>query len=545
LTAGEPIIEKGKVMGSISASTLLDNEYAENLKRSFFKDDTEILFYSNEMGLVGTSFDLNNRELKEKQVKQFLNDYFNTPSNTLVNKGLHTYVNIDGDKYYVSKIDFPGITTSPGSIFLLIPHKDNALIILFSLIFSFGFLISHIIYYHTKRKIWMPRKKNTKKHTLILLLLTLSIFIISHVLIIYKFNKKFVNIKQPYYTIYNSVLKVEPQAMTLDRNFQSIVSIIVEPGGEEINAISANIKYNPEIVEIVDIIKENSICRTDMFIEKNINNESGELNIACIMPNFSTGIKKGLVAKLVLQPKKEGSFMLDFTEDSQVLANDGLGTDVLRTAIGGFYIVENFLKESTGIDRLIVSSATHPNSNKWYNSDEILFSIKNLKNITYLYSIDKNPLSEPSLDDKISDKDYIKFKTKEDGIQYLHVRPIKGDELGPTSHFRVMIDTVPPSFIEKRASETSINTNDVVRFVFGAQDATSGIQSYYIKIDNGLFLPVVSPIYVPFTDSGNHRIDIRSFDNANNFTDEVIYIKVQNTSWISNVFHIDLSNFFK
>ncbi|MBT7228863.1 hypothetical protein HN859_05060, partial [Candidatus Parcubacteria bacterium] len=122
-------------MGSISASTLLDNEYAENLKRSFFKDDTEILFYSNEMGLVGTSFDLNNRELKEKQVKQFLNDYFNTPSNTLVNKGLHTYVNIDGDKYYVSKIDFPGITTSPGSIFLLIPHKDNALIILFSLIF--------------------------------------------------------------------------------------------------------------------------------------------------------------------------------------------------------------------------------------------------------------------------------------------------------------------------------------------------------------------------------------------------------------------------
>ena len=109
---------------------------------------------------------------------------------------------------------------------------------------------------------------------------------------------------------------------------------------------SVTIKYNPEIVEIVDIIKENSICRTDMFIEKNINNESGELNIACIMPNFSTGIKKGLVAKLVLQPKKEGSFMLDFTEDSQVLANDGLGTDVLRTAIGGFYIVENFLKES-------------------------------------------------------------------------------------------------------------------------------------------------------------------------------------------------------
>ncbi|MCD4760883.1 hypothetical protein K8R42_03225 [bacterium] len=536
LTSAEPIMENGKVMGSISASTRLDDEYAINIKENFFANGTEVLFYSNEAGLIATSSDLQDQETKKNEIRLLLNNYFNTTNNNLPDKGLPAFANIDGKKYYISMLVFPGIESSPGSAFLLIPHKCDFFIILFSLIFGLAFVATVTIHTNRKNKIWATKKKVNKKYYLIITIAALIIFVVSYTIINNACHKKFTRIKMPPYTIYNSILKVEPQFATLDSNFQTIISVVIEPGGEDINAISASINYDPEIVEIVDIIKDNSICRTDMFIEKTIIQEEGILTVSCVLPNYKLNIRKGLVAKLVVKPIQEGSFMLSFDASSQVLANDGLGTDVLRAAIGGFYQVEDYLSSQTGINKKLIFSHTHPNSNRWYSEKNISFSVLNHQNNTYLYLFDQDPQAIPNFGDEVSSEDYLNFKATGDGVYYLHIRPIENDQLGPISHFKIMIDSTPPNFIEKSASQTTINANDIVRLFFAAQDSASGIQSYYIKIENDLFLPVASPIYIPFMNSGTHTITIRAFDNANNYTDEIIQINVEDQSWIKKLF---------
>lgn len=107
-----------------------------------------------------------------------------------------------------------------------------------------------------------------------------------------------------------------------------------------------------------------------------------------------------------------------------------------------------------------------------------------------------------------------------------------------------MIDSTPPELIEKYISQTTINTGEVVRLTFEAQDEQSGIQSTYIKIDNNLLLPVDSPIYITIAEKGNHQIMIRTFDNANNFTDDYLHLKVKGESIFKKIIDIDLSSIF-
>ena len=537
ISAVTPIIEEDKFIGAINVAIPLDNKYIQKIKDQI-GGKPEILLYSKEHGLTATTLAMD----ENSKGMNFLMNYFNTGFN-IASLSKDKFLSFDDRHYRMVGIEFPGIKKNPGGILLAIPN--NYMFISFLLATLFAIFIYFVIYKYLslKRKSFLRLKdKKYSKHFIgsvfLLMSLLMSLHSFDRIL-----DKKYTKIGEPPFVLYNSVLKITPEKGILDKNFQHRFTVTIKPGGEAINAIGAVINYDPQKISVLEIVKTNSICRQDMFIEQSIDNELGQVRIACVLPDYQPSIKEATVAELSIKLKKTGSFELNFDENSSVLAADGLGTDVLRMTVAGFYQVQDFKLIKNQLGPVLILSSSHPNSNRWYNRKEINISITPNEYHEYAYSFDQNPYTVPD-DFKTNIKTYLNFQVNRDGVYYFHIRSKKENIENSTNHFKIMIDSTPPELIEKYISQTTINTGEVVRLTFEAQDEQSGIQSTYIKIDNNLLLPVDSPIYITIAEKGNHQIMIRTFDNANNFTDDYLHLKVKGESIFKKIIDIDLSSIF-
>jgi len=108
-----------------------------------------------------------------------------------------------------------------------------------------------------------------------------------------------------------------------------LMDLIVNPNGDEINTVSADIHFPIDKLEFKGFNKKDSFCA--FFIEEKTNNEEGWAKISCLKPY--PGVKElSNVAGLIFKEKRTGEATITFGEDTVILANDGYGTDVLKEA---------------------------------------------------------------------------------------------------------------------------------------------------------------------------------------------------------------------
>lgn len=234
------------------------------------------------------------------------------------------------------------------------------------------------------------------------------------------------------------------------------------------------------------------------------------------------------VADLVLQPLVPGGFTLEFGDGTQVLAHDGLGTDVLREAVGGYYSIAEDKIPDTG-DRLLVFSTTHPNSERWYNKGEIQLSWRGSKDDRYAFVLDRFPDTTPSHTASTTLDTHTTHNVTDDGIYYFHIQVRgEGGVVHPVTHYKIKIDRDPPDVPTIKASNTLPKPGEVIRLEFSSKDETSGLQQgyYYVSFSSGILLPVRPPFFVAFPDKGEHVVTIRVFDNAGNSSKNSIAIQV-------------------
>lgn len=99
---------------------------------------------------------------------------------------------------------------------------------------------------------------------------------------------------------------------------------------------------------------------------------------------------------------------------------------------------------------------------------------------------------------------------------------------GPIAHYKVQIDKTAPEIISVKLSSEKIKKDDVVRMLIDTNDLGSGIQqNYYIDLGNHLFLPTKSQLFIPFMERGLHKLKIRVYDNAGNYSEQNKTIKVE------------------
>lgn len=106
------------------------------------------------------------------------------------------------------------------------------------------------------------------------------------------------------------------------------IDLVLEPGGEEANAVETEIYFDSNQLEVAEINKEKTFCQ--MFVEENLSTP-GKIKLSCLAPYPGTK-EISNVYTIVFKQKNIGESWITLSPNSQVLANDGYGTNILKEA---------------------------------------------------------------------------------------------------------------------------------------------------------------------------------------------------------------------
>ena len=318
-----------------------------------------------------------------------------------------------------------------------------------------------------------------------------------------------------------ATLKLSPSSGTFVVGSTFDVSIFLNTEGKSINVVDMALQFPPDKLQLVSPSAGKSIISvwTD---QPSFNNKTGRVSLQGGIPNGGINVSQGLVTKMTFRVKKTGTAIVRFLDASQVLLNDGKGTDDLGQIQNGVYSL--ILPPPAGP---IVASETHPDQALWYPSaSAVLKWASDEKSEGYSYVLNKEPIDMP---DNISEglNTHALYKILSNGSHFFHIKSIRGGTWGGTTHYAISVDTNPPAnfSIEINPSPRTSTDHPVVSFI--TTDALSGFDYYELKIipltpgpekfEQSLFIEAISPFIMPKLDLGNYDVLIRAYDKAGNF----------------------------
>jgi hypothetical protein len=313
-------------------------------------------------------------------------------------------------------------------------------------------------------------------------------------------------------------------------------TVYVDSSNEAINNVEGTLSISSNGLEIQSISTSGSIL--NLWVEQPTFSQGSVLfNGGATNPGYVGS--RGKVLTIFMKAAQNGNATISFSTAS-VRANDGLGTDVLNNKTGAIIsmaspvftpepvLTPSIPQVSPSLKAPIVYSSNTPDSEKWYNINDTVFSWDIPQNgIALRTLLGAHPDSEPTvLYDSI-----IESKTVEnigDGVWYFHLKYQTTEGWSKTAHKKIKIDTTPPA---KTIAQYRINESGFVELSLIGDDALSGISKYVLSSDdkekieitnvnkNGETNFVFPPDYV-----GNKKINIETYDAAGNTSNTFVSI---------------------
>lgn len=311
------------------------------------------------------------------------------------------------------------------------------------------------------------------------------------------------------------------------------VDVLLDTQEQEVNAIEAELLFSQDKIELIDISRGGSIF--ELWPEDPVfSNETGEVNFSGGVPKGFKGVGKILTLSFrpILNSADITTAEIIFRSGSRVLLNDGYGKEAALT----FQPVDLVITDLPG-DLPSISSKTHPNQAKWYQSAKLNVFWEPVSDFAYGYQLSKAEdkvifSGEKSWEDiKGSGGIDLDLGGQGDGVFYFSLRQKNksGDWSEKSVHFRIMIDsTLPENFTPKIGQDPGIyGGKDFLSF--SAKDEMSGIDRYEAaeQSDLGIFNFIGdrfaklswknagSPYLLERQGSGN-RIFVKAVDKAGN-----------------------------
>jgi len=328
-------------------------------------------------------------------------------------------------------------------------------------------------------------------------------------------------------------LYLSPQTGTFFVGSTFDVSIFVNTGGNNVNAVKVDLKFNQRKLQIASPTAGRSFIAV-WISQPTFSNIEGAATFQGGVPSPGINTSSGLVSTITFRAINPGEAAVSILDSSQVLLDDGKGTNILSSVGRGVYTIAIPPPEGPK-----VFSPTHPDQNKWYNNNSPTLSWEKEEGVTdFSYSIDDSFYGVP---DNISKGDHtsVSFADLEDGIWYFHIKAKKGDVWGGITHYILLIDTTPPaaftlSFEPVLRSPVTTSREPIVSFI--TTDSLSGISHYELKVidltkipqkeKTGFFVEVSSPYKLPTMAAEEYEIMVRAFDRALNWQDSSKKIEV-------------------
>jgi len=333
---------------------------------------------------------------------------------------------------------------------------------------------------------------------------------------------------------------------------------------QALNAVSGVLNVPRDKLQIMNVAAGSSIV--NLWVrDPSFSAAAGTASFEGIVLNPGFRGSGGQIMILTLKAVGPGVATVNFNS-GVVLANDGLGTNILRgmgsaqfTIIGADVSLpsesetepteEESLSPSPSEEppepesepprmptepvythEFVISSETHPREDAWYTSNDVKLFWELPKSATAVrLLVSRNPDDVPTVlyDPPI---DSIELKGLEDGVWYLHVQ-LHVSPWSEVERFQFKIDTHPPPAFELVEIPRTDPTDPIVRFNVDATDPTSGVDHYDIYVDgqigSGGLDGALTSLPTPALKPGEHTISVHAVDRAGNEREAAAQVRVE------------------
>jgi hypothetical protein len=304
-------------------------------------------------------------------------------------------------------------------------------------------------------------------------------------------------------------------------------SILVDTGGQAINAVSIDITFPPQLLQVVGPDPGSSFIAI-WTKPPTFSNSEGKIHLEGGVPNPGLTSSSATVLTLTFRAKAPGQAKIKIEYGTKLLANDGAGTNIFITKSDA--VVSITAKPPGGPT---ISSPTHPDQSAWYNNANPQFTWDSPQASTAIsWSYDQNPTTTPDTTPEPMSQ-LITTKAEKDGAWYIHLRTQADGAWGGASHFTTQIDTTAPAKFTPTVEPQKITVHQRAMVSFATTDAASGISHYEIKVESAgantassFFIEQPSPYMLPELEAGKQVVTVRAYDKAGNLTESHLDITV-------------------
>jgi len=305
--------------------------------------------------------------------------------------------------------------------------------------------------------------------------------------------------------------------------------VIVNTEGKPINAAEGTVKFNPAEITVVSVNRTGSIFNL-WVTEPTFSNSAGTISFSGGMPSGYTG-SAGTIFNITFRTTNASNAKVNITNGS-VLANDGMGTNVLSSMNGGSYTISaasvspapevvEYVAPANTPGAPVIESSTHPDSDGWFTAKTATLRWSLPAGITEVRTLlDDSASSIPTrvYEDPIST---ITLEDLDEGVQYFHLQFRNEDGWGRVSHYRLAVDTEKPTKFDITMAPDADGANPAQTLLLTAEDAASKIARYVVKIDNNDAYDFIDSegtgkLVLPELTPGYHSVIIEAFDEAGN-----------------------------
>jgi hypothetical protein len=262
--------------------------------------------------------------------------------------------------------------------------------------------------------------------------------------------------------------------------------------GKPVNAAEGGIKFNPNELSVVSVDKGNSIFNL-WVTEPTFSNSAGTISFSGGLPSGYTG-SAGRVFNITFKAKSAASSRVSITNGS-VLANDGMGTNVLTSMNGGTFTIQapstsptpeviEYVAPANTPAAPVITSSTHGDQTAWYkNKNATLSWVLPVDVIAVRTLLDDSASSIPT---KVYDTPIkeINLDDLDEGVSYFHIQFKNEDGWGKVSHYRLAVDSIAPKLFELSQPEGFDTSSPEQVLITKIEDDSSLVNKFKIKINN-------------------------------------------------------------
>ncbi len=317
-----------------------------------------------------------------------------------------------------------------------------------------------------------------------------------------------------------ATLGVSPSSATIRVGKTITVAVRVGSADQAMNSAEAAVTFPTDLLQLQSISKTGSIFQF-WTTEPAGSNASGRIVFSGGLPSpgFSGG--GGNIIRITFLAKARGTATLSIT-GAKVLANDGLGTDILTSADGATYAIQTAEKTPTPAPQVpdrptpILTSSTHPDQNAWYTASTALVSWSDTANRRGVsFSVTQNATDQPDDHDEAA-AGTAEVALPSDGVWYFHLKARYDSGWSSAFHYTLRRDATPPESFTVDVKQNRGTFDPTPVFTFAPHDATSGIDRTVLVMDGGAEQNVTSPLTLHDLPPGNHHAIITAYDKAGN-----------------------------